>query len=312
LVVDVGAASIERVASTRSPELLRLASLDLALIGPERSRAETRPLLISLAGSPEAVERVEDTVVEQDGLFVPIRTYWPSAPGPHPLLLFFHGGGYVFGDLDTHDATVRALTNRAGVVSISVDYRLAPEHPFPAAIDDCLAVLRWASTHAADLNADAARIALVGDSAGGNLAAVAARVARDEGLSVCFQLLFYPLIDGDTARPSYARDTASRRLIEWSVLCYGAPHNDPLANPLAVDDLHGLPPGLAIVASNDILAEEGAAYVSALRGAGVAMMLERCEGVPHLFIGMPIVFKQAITALECAGAALRAALCTSS
>jgi acetyl esterase len=293
------------------PDLHRLASLDLALIGPRRSREETRPLLISLAGPPEAVGRAEDSIVEQDGLCVPIRTYWPEAPGPHPLLLFFHGGGYVFGDLDTHDATVRALTNRAGAVSISVDYRLAPEHPFPAAIEDCLAVLRWARTHASFLNVDPARIALSGDSAGGALAAVAARVARDEGLAVCFQLLFYPLVDGDSARPSYARDSASRRLIEWCLRSYGAPPGDPLANPLAVSDLSGLPPGLVIVASRDVLAEEGAAYATALRGAGAEISLDRYVGVPHFFVGMPIVFEQATTALDRAGAALRSAFLAS-
>ena len=292
------------------PELMRLASLDLARIGPLRARAETRPLLISLAGPPEAVGRTEDTVVEQDGLCVPIRTYWPKTPGPHPLLLFFHGGGFVFGDLDTHDATVRALTNRAGVVSISVDYRLAPEHPFPAAIEDCVAVLRWAATHSSLINADPARIALVGDSAGGNLAAVAARVGRDEGLTICFQLLFYPLIDGESARSIYSGDAASRRLIEWSLRCYGAPRGDPLADPLSVSDLNDLPPGLVIVASHDVLAEEGVAYVTALRSAGIEVSLERYTDVPHFFVGMPIVFNQARTALDRAGAALRAAFRT--
>ena len=264
-------------------------------------------------GPPIEVASVRD--IQIDGAAGPLRArhYVPDEPGgPHPLLVYYHGGGFVVGDVDTHDAPCRLICRHAGVQVLSVDYRLAPEHPFPAAVDDARAALRWASEHASELGADPERVAVGGDSAGGNLAAVASQLAvHDGGPGASFQLLIYPVTDFTKVRPSrelFAEGfflTAAE--MDWFNSHYvgpsGADPADPRLSPLLVDDLSGLPPAFVVTAGFDPLRDEGEEYAQALREAGVPTALRRFPGLIHAFInsiGVSRVSRDAM--IEIAGA----------
>jgi acetyl esterase len=208
--------------------------------------------------------------------------------------VYLHGGGFVIGDVDTHDEPCRLLCRHAGTHVLSVDYRLAPEHPFPAALDDARAALRWARAHAAALGADASRVAVGGDSAGANLATVAARLAAREGAPPDAQLLVYPPTDGPTARPSRALfgdgwflDRADRdAFMAHYTAGAGVGEEDPRISPLRAADLGGLPPALVVTAGFDILRDEGEAYAAALAAAGTPVRAYGEDALPHGFIHM--------------------------
>jgi acetyl esterase len=245
------------------------------------------------------------------------RVYTPkSAPASHaPGLVFFHGGGWVVGSIESHDGLCRALADKAGVIVLSVDYRLAPEHPFPAASEDAVAVTRWVLAHAARLGLDAERIAVGGDSAGGNLAAIAALALRDDAHRPAFQLLAYPATDLTRSLPSHAmfRDSyfLSTAAGDWYLGHYlpdAADAKKPLASPLFADDLARLPPALVITAGFDPLRDEGNAYAEKMRAAGVDVELTCFEGQMHGFLLLGAALRDGARAVDLAASRLRAAL----
>lgn len=258
--------------------------------------------------------RVQDLLVPGAGHRPrPARLYAPSQ-APLPVLLYLHGGGFVIGGIETHDSLCRQLALRSGCAVLSLDYRLAPEHPFPAAVDDCWAALEHLVHHAAALGLDGRRIAVGGDSAGGTLAAVAAIHARDRGWPLALQLLLTP---GTTS----GADTASHRLfgqgflLDSDAIAWFFDHYIPREQrrdwrfaPLEAPDLDGVAPACVILAECDPLVDEGVAYADRLRLAGVPVELDLVRGVTHDFIKMGRALKEASQALDLASAALRRAL----
>ncbi len=263
---------------------------------------------------PEEVARVDNRVVAGVDHEVPVRVYTPVAAvgGDAPLLLWLHGGGWVIGDLDTADATARALANRSGAVVVSVGYRLAPEHRSPSALEDCMAALIWAVQEAEMLGVDSGRVAVGGDSAGGNLAALLCHQVRDgSGPTISFQLLVYPAVDLTLSHRSIEENGQGYLLTKdtmcWFADCYLG-DQDPKSgavSPLWAASLADLPPALIITAEFDPLRDEGEAYAAALRQAGVEVQLTRYDGQIHGFVGLASMVADGARALEEAGAALR-------
>lgn len=262
---------------------------------------------------PTPIARLEDRQIPgADGEFA-VRLYAASATGPLPTLVYFHGGGFVIGSIETHDETCRQIAKGAGCLVVSVDYRLAPEHPFPAAPEDCYAATTWVAAHAEEIGADPARIAVGGDSAGGNLAAVVALMARDRsGPALVHQLLIYPVTDHAFDTPSYSENAEGYMLttpmMEWFWNHYlGEPGDgqNPLASPLRAEDLSGLPGATVLTAEYDPLRDEGEAYAARLDKAGVKTTLTRYDGLFHGFFGMGAAIEKADLAMNEACAALR-------
>ncbi|HSE95538.1 MAG TPA: alpha/beta hydrolase [Methylomirabilota bacterium] len=279
---------------------------------PEEARLGMR-LRTAALGPVEDVAGIAEHRVPVAGGTIAMRLYRPAGRAPFPALVFYHGGGWVIGDLDTHDGLCRALTNAAGCVVASVDYRLAPEHRFPTAAEDAHAAAAWLARHAPELGVDARRIAVGGDSAGGNLAAVVALMARDRGgPALAFQLLVYPVTDRDLDTPSYRENAEgyllTREAMRWFWDHYlgdtGTGHH-PYASPLRAERLTGLPPALVQTAGFDPLRDEGEAYATRLRAAGVPVTLTRYPGMIHGFLRMLNHLDQARAALAEAAAALR-------
>ena len=268
----------------------------------------------SSAEGPE-VSTVEMREVDGPAGKIPVRIYTPAGKAPRPGIVFFHGGGFVVCDLDSHDATCRELANGADCVVVSVDYRLAPEAKFPAAPEDCYAATQWVSREAEQLGIDPARIAVAGDSAGGNLAAVVAMMCRDRGgPSLVHQLLIYPVTDNRFDTTSYKDNGSgyflSANMMRWfwhHYLDSEADGDNPLASPLRARDLSGLPSATVLTAEYDPLRDEGCAYVKRLQEAGVATAHTNYPGVFHGFIGMTEQIPRARQAVEEACAALRKA-----
>ncbi len=227
-----------------------------------------------------------------DGTEIPIRIYFPRDLEPVGLCLYFHGGGWVLNSIDTHDELVRRLTADSGCVFVNVDYRLAPEHKFPAALEDAYTALNWVESHAAELSPAARQIAVAGDSAGGNLAAAVCLMSRDRGgPKIVFQALIYPITDCDFERPSYQENregyflTRSEMIWFWNhYVSSPAQMRDPYASPLLASSLCNLPPASILTAEFDPLRDEGEAYAAALRLAGVDVKLRRYDGMIHAFV----------------------------
>ena len=249
---------------------------------------------------------------------IPLRYYRPLGSDkkqPLPVLVFYHGGGWVIGDLDTHDVVCRNLANASGAAVVSVDYRMGPEHKFPAGVDDAFAALRWVVEEAKELRIDPARVAVGGDSAGGNLAAVVALLARDaEGPALRYQALIYPatnmVMDTDSHRKFATGHLLTHSSMTWFQLMYlndPADREDWRASPLKAPSLAGLPPAFVVVAGNDPLRDEGEAYAKALAEAGNQVVFREFPGSIHGFITMGKVLPQANEAMAEIGAALRAA-----
>jgi acetyl esterase len=248
---------------------------------------------IALMAPPAPVATVGERSIDGPGGLLRLRIYTPVGGGPFPLMMFFHGSGFVLCSLDTHDGLCRNLAAGIGCVVVSVDYRLAPEHRFPAGPDDCLAATRWAAAHAAELGIDPARILLAGDSAGGTIAAVTALRVRDEGgPELCGQMLLYPVTDYHTpGTPSYAENAdgygLTRDTMKWF---WGHYLNDPgeaenpHACPLRARDLSGLPPAFVMSAEYDPLRDEAELYGERLRAAGVPTEITRRPGMNHGFL----------------------------
>jgi acetyl esterase len=260
---------------------------------PEEARQGFRTLTVDLrdpAAVPE-VASVEDITVPGGAGDVPARVYRPQADGALPTIVFLHGGGFVIGDLDTHDLTVRTIANECAAVVVSVDYRLAPEHPWPAAVDDALAATRWAADNLADLGGDD-RLAVAGDSAGGNLSAVVAQSLRDEGRPLAGQLLIYPATDLGGDYPSHTENAEGYFLDADTMLWFqqqyaghGADLADPRISPLH-GKLAGLAPAVVVVAEFDPLRDDGLAYAAALEAAGVPVEVRAFPGLIHGFVDM--------------------------
>ena len=278
-----------------------------------------RAAIVGASASPNPPElaNVEDRSIEQpDGTSLPIRVYSPRGAKPFGVCLYFHGGGWVLNNLDTHDDLVRRLAAESGCLFVNVDYRLAPEYKFPAAIEDAYTALRWVYNHAADLGCDRNRIAVAGDSAGANLASVACLMTRDRnGPPIAFQALIYPITDCDFERPSYRENAEgyflTRREMTWFWNQYvSSPDQmrDPYASPLLANSLKGLPPASILTAEYDPLRDEGEAYAEALRAAGVNVALKRYDGMIHAFVRRVQQFECARTAVRELGQQLRAAI----
>jgi acetyl esterase len=258
-------------------------------------------------GEGEPVAEVRDHMVGE----VPVRTFRPEGDGPLPVVVYLHGGGWIMGTLDSYDSLLRALANASGAIVAGVEYRLAPEHRYPAALDDSLAAIRWLATNANELGGDGSRLAVIGDSAGGNLAAVAARRLRDQ---IRYQVLVYPVIDAVFDTPSYLDFNEGHGLSAasmqrfWRLYLDGADPRDPDAAPLHADDLAGVAPAYVLTAEEDVLRDEGEAYAEALRAAGVPTALVRWPGTIHGFFRWLAVTPASREAIEAVGARLRAAL----
>ncbi len=267
----------------------------LSELSPEQARAGFAALT-ALQGEPEAVASTEDRRIPGPGGDIPVRIYRPSNDTGLPVLMYFHGGGWVIMDVDTHDPLCRALANAAGCAVVSVDYRLAPEAKYPAASEDCYAATKWVAENAASLAFDASRLALGGDSAGGHLTAVVAQMARDKGgPAIVYQVLHCPVTNYDYSTPSYADNAdgymLTREGMEWfwdHYLENPSQGAEPYASPLR-GDLRGLPPALVQTAEFDPLRDEGAAYAAKLKEAGVETVYHQYDGLIHdcfLFFGV--------------------------
>ena len=279
----------------------------------EARNSRVEPMTM-LGGESDALGRVENLSIAGPGGDLPVRIYANEPGGLRPALVYFHGGGFVFGDLNTHDAVCRALAKESDAVVISVDYRLAPEHKFPAALEDAHAATLWAAANAASLGIDALRIAVGGDSAGGNLAAVAAMRCRDAGgPAPALQVLIYPVTDFSSYETASHRELAegyflTRGAMDWfsaQYLTSSDQKRDPEVSPLLARDLSGLPPALVITAEFDPLRDEGEAYAQRLRQAGVPVTLTRYPGMIHGFVSMRGVLSGGREAIREAGEAIR-------
>ncbi len=279
----------------RAQELLDEIPLDQ--VSPSEARSNFRKTfsLLKLAGVTfEKVDLTREIAIPGPAGAIPARLYMPGKAMGYPLFVLLHGGGWVIGGLDSADNMARFICRHAGCAVLSVDYRLAPEHVFPAAAKDAYAALAWAAEHAGELGADAGKLLVGGDSAGGNLAAAAALMARQKGgPKIAGQCLFYAGLDSvNLDTPSYKEFGESslglpRRDVEWFLQQYIPDPGDrlnPLASPLLAQDLGGLPPALVVTAEFDVLRDEGESYARRLQEAGVKVKLMRCNGMTHGFM----------------------------
>ena len=289
---------------------------------PANARAEINRATQGLGAwalhTDASIAEARDFVVEANDVRIPLRMYRPDGTAPLPIVMYFHGGGWVVGGPDSHDSYCRALCVESGAIVLSVDYRLAPEHRFPAALDDCYAATSWAAANASSLGGDDARIAVAGDSSGGNLAAAVALMARDRGgPRLVQQTLIYPVTDGRMNTASYASFARgfllSRDRMRWYWDQYvpdPALREDPYASPNRAVDFGGLPPAQIFTAEYDVLRDEGEAYAEALRHAGNVGECHRVPGMVHGYAVMLRVLPAARSSLARVGSRLRDAFGT--
>src|ERR1051326_7618985 len=273
-------------------DLMGVANRQIETMTPQAARELSKTLVAArkMMGV-EAVHETRDVKVPGPGGEILIRIYTPDIPKPAPALIYLHGGGWVLGDLESNDHVCRSLANRVPCVVLSVDYRLGPEAKFPAAVDDSYAATEWIAAHAADLGIDPARIAVGGDSAGGNLSAVVTQLARDrQGPQLVYQLLIYPGTDMRMNWPSVEENAdgplLTKASMHWFMGHYLRDEQDrhnPLASPLLAESLSGLPPGFVLTAECDPIRDEGEAYAQRLQASGVPVELKRYAGMPHGF-----------------------------
>lgn len=268
--------------------------------------------VISLAGPPEPVNKVVDRQIPGPAVDIPVRIYTPGDGENLPVLVYFHGGGFTSGGLDTHDAPLRVLANRVGCIIVVVDYRLAPEHPFPAAPEDAYAATKWVAEHTAEIGGSA-RIAVGGDSAGGNLAAVVALMAHDRGgPALVYQVLIYPNTDAtlssapwqELGTKGYILTTDGMASSFAQYLPQGTNKKNAYVSPLYAADVKNLPPALVITGECDPLRDEGEAYAKRLQEAGVPVESRRYEGMIHGFFQMAGVLDQGKKVIEETAASL--------
>ncbi|HWC39663.1 MAG TPA: alpha/beta hydrolase [Acidimicrobiales bacterium] len=300
-------------------QLAGMESVDYSQMTPEGLRQMIK-MIAAADGPPEAVASVEEAHADGPAGPIPLRVYRPATAGSGgaapAILVWYHGGGWVVGDLETADTTCRKLANRTDALVVSVDYRLAPEHPAPAPLEDSWAALRWVADQAATLGGDPSRLAVGGDSAGGNLSALVAVRARDDGApTLRQQLLVYPATDLTRSYPSHVENgdgyLLTSEAMSWFLGHYLGPADDPkdpALSPLYTDDLTGVAGASVFTAELDPLRDEGEAYAARLRDSGVAVDLRRYDGMVHGFLQMAGVTPVADAAVSDAASRLRAAL----
>ncbi|MDQ1395227.1 MAG: acetyl esterase [Acidimicrobiaceae bacterium] len=305
-------------AQTLLDQLAAMGMPGLGEMGVEETRQMTEQMGTMGGPGPELAS-VEDRTVAGPNGDVPVRVYRPAGDGPLPVLVWYHGGGWVIGSVAGSDSTCRLLADKSGVIVVSVEYGLAPEHPYPGPLQDCFAATQWVSEHAAELGGDPNRLAVGGDSAGGNLAAAVSLIAADRGgPPIAFQLLVYPATDLLMTYPSVKENGEGYLLTEKSMQWFtghylsGEENNakDKLVSPIYSDEdeLAALPPALVITAEYDPLRDEGEAYGKRLQQAGVPVTIARYEGQIHGFFGLHGVLDGATQALDQAADALKGAL----
>lgn len=305
-------AFLDQMAAQEGPQMYEL---------PPVAAREMFAALMQLAGPKDVpIGKIANLTCPGPGGEIPLRVYTPVAAGrePLPALVYFHGGGWVIGNIETHDGLCRMFANEASIAVISVDYRLAPENKFPAAIEDAYAAVAWIEANASDIGIDANRLAVGGDFAGGGLAASVAQLAlKDGGPTIDFQMLLFPVTQIDSKTKSMSERAKGyfleRAALNWFFANYLGPdddRSDPRMSPLAATDLAGLPPAYVMVAGYDPLHDEGVAYAEKLKAAGVAVAVADYGELVHDFIYLQAVLPQAAEAVKAAAAALKSALKT--
>ena len=281
-------------------------------------RQQLRTMVTLMDEPAPEIARIEDIAIPGPAGPIPARVYSsaPKTAAPRPVVAYFHGGGWVQGDLDTHHGLCARLAERSGAVVVAVDYRLAPEHKFPAAVDDCLAAYRWLRAHAAEVGGDGRRVAVAGDSAGGNLSAVVSQVTAEAGETApTCQVLIYPGLDFSLETPSHREledgHVIPRERIQWYMQQYlrsDADHADPKASPMRAKNLANQPPAMIVTAGFDPLRDEGAAYAERLRAAGVEVVYREYPGQIHAFVSLTKAIPQGMACTMEIGDYLRARL----
>jgi len=297
---------LDQASAQNAPPLPQL-GVDLARQGYIAARA-------FLSEKPE-VAMVEDRAVPGPAGDIPIRIYTPQGEAPCPVLVYYHGGGWVIGSIETHDGICRAFANAAGCIVVSVDYRLAPEHRFPGGLDDAFAALQWVAKNAGEFGGDGSRLAIGGESAGANLVAVLAQLGKDGGgPDLAYQMMAYPVTHRDFDTNSYKDNGEgyflTRDTMRWfwdNYLNDDAEASDPRTSPLLREDLSGLPPGIVVAPEYDPLRDEGVAYGKRLQEAGVDMEVWVPEGMIHDYLGMTNILPEAKEAIAQIGGRLKKA-----
>jgi acetyl esterase len=283
---------------------------------PAEARAQMEETARSRKAEPLPVARIEERMIAGPAGPIRLRLYWPEASGSIPAIAYYHGGGHVIGSLDTHDPIARNLCAGAAALVVSVDYRMGPEDKFPAAVEDCFAALRWLHGNAASLGADPGRLGVHGDSAGANLAAVMALMARDPGNPpLRLQSLVYPVADYTLSSPSYATFAEGYGLLTRAAMVWFQQHylrsledaEDWRASPIKAANLAGLAPAIVVTAECDVLHDDGERYAAALRHAGVAVEYREYPGMIHGFFGMDPAVDDAMNGQRAVWAAFKRA-----
>jgi acetyl esterase len=290
-------ALLQELRASSQPALANLTPAEGRIVFARFTRRET-PV--------QPVKRTANFTIPGPAGAINIRVYVPAGVSPLPVILFFHGGGWVVGDIETYDRFCRSLTNATACLVVSVDYRLAPEYRFPAAVEDCYAATRWITDHAVDVGGDATRVVVAGDSAGGNLAAVVCLIARDKGYpTLAYQLLMYPITDLGMDTQSYSANAEGYLLTRSDMIWFKGHYlrqnedcRSPYASPLLASDHAGLPPALVVTAEYDPLRDEGEAYAHKLRIAGVPTRVRRYDGMIHGFLELEDLIDGAKTAMQ--------------
>ncbi|MFJ9497322.1 alpha/beta hydrolase [Brevibacillus centrosporus] len=284
----------------------------MSTLTPEQNRERTAGLK-ALSGEPKPVAKVESRMIPVEGAEIELRIYTPEGSGSFPLLVYFHGGGWVIGDVETVDTVCRNIAHESECVVASVNYRLSPEHKFPVPVEDCYAAVQWVASHAQELQADASRLAVGGDSAGGNLAAVVSQLAKErKGPEISLQVLIYPVTQVGSDTESYRENGEGYFLtadsMQWFFQQYlntDEEKMDVRVSPLLAEDLSGLPPALVITAEYDPLRDEGEMYAERLKQAGVSVELTRYDGMIHGFFWMAGIMDQGGQAISQVSSRLR-------
>jgi acetyl esterase len=283
---------------------------------PAEARVQMEATAQSRKAEPLPVARVEEQMVPGPAGSIRLRLYWPNAAAPAPAIVYYHGGGHVIGSLDTHDLVARNLCAGTDALVASVDYRMGPEHKFPAAVEDSFAALKWVHAHANELGADPDRIGVHGDSAGANLAAVVALMARDAGgPRLQLQSLVYPVADYSLAGDSYERFAEGYGVLTRQAMVWFRNHylrtpkdtEDWRASPIKAASLAGVAPAIVVTAECDVLHDDGEGYAEALRRAGVPVEYKEYPGMIHAFFGMVPVVDDAMNAQRTVWAAFKRA-----